>query len=267
MQTETILLLTTTTIFTLLTATPFTSVGVTNAQMSGNNNNTTDSRAAAATGRIQSDGTSLSNTTTSAGNYTDAFISEHCRSWATTGGNQYWTITPGRVTIFKGIVDGEPQTATITVTDKTQTIGGIGTRIVNDTVTNSVTGELKEIAIDHFAVCKDSNSVFYFGENTTAYEKGKPPDHTGSWEHGVNGAHAGVVMPGINLLGARYYQEVAPPDAVDEGETVEVNVNTTGHTGCIKVKDITPLEPGVEEFKIYCQGVGLVDDNGSLLVK
>jgi hypothetical protein len=265
MQTETILLLTST-IFALLTATPFTSVGSTNAQMSGNNIATV-SRAAAATDANQSAGTSLSNTTTSAGNYTDAFISEHCKSWATTGGNQYWTLTPGRVTIFKGIVDGVPQTATITVTDKTQTIGGVLTRTVNDTVTNSVTGQVIEIAIDHFAVCKDSSSVFYFGEYTTDYENGKVVSHKGSWQHGVNGAHAGVVMPGINLLGAKYYQEVAPPDAVDQGETVEVNVNTTGHTGCIRVKDTTPLEPGVEEFKIYCQGVGLVDDNGSLLVK
>ena len=117
------------------------------------------------------------------GTWTDSFISEHCKSWAATGGNQYWTLTPGRVTIFKGIVDGEPQTATITVTNKTQTIGGISTRTVNDTVTNSDTGEVREIAIDHFAVCKDSNSVFYFGENTTAYEREttRPYRLMGTW--------------------------------------------------------------------------------------
>ena len=72
-------------------------------------------------------------------------------------------------------------------------------------------------------------------------------------------------MPDINLLGARYYEEVAPPDALDVGETVAVNVNNNGYTGCIKVKDTSPLEPGIEEFKIYCPGVGLVDDNGSKL--
>ena len=77
--------------------------------------------------------------------------------------------------------------------------------------------------------------------------EGKALSHKGSWRHGVSGAHA---VLGINLLGTRYYQEVAPPDAVDQGETVEVNVNTTGDTGCIKVKDTTPLEPGIEEFKI-----------------
>ena len=39
-------------------------------------------------------------------------------------------------------------------------------------VTNSDTGQVIEIDIDHFAVCKDSNSMFYFGEYTTDYERG-----------------------------------------------------------------------------------------------
>ncbi len=201
--------------------------------------------------------------TTNMTNITEPFVSEHCKSWSSTGGNQYWNLTPGLTTVFKGIVDGEPQTNTITVMDKTINLGGIDTRVVNDTVRNSDTSELVEIAFDYFAVCNDSNSVFYFGEYTTDYEE-TPPSHKGSWAHSINGT-AGVVMPGINLLGARYYEEVAPPDALDVGETVAVNVNYNGYTGCIKVKDTSPLEPGIEEFKIYCPGVGLVDDNGSKL--
>jgi hypothetical protein len=69
--------------------------------------------------------------------------------------------TPGRTTVFKGIVDGEPQTNTITVMDRTINLGGIDTRVVNDTVRNSDTGELVEIAFDYFAVCKDSNSILF----------------------------------------------------------------------------------------------------------
>ncbi|MFZ1878033.1 MAG: hypothetical protein WBP83_02330 [Nitrososphaeraceae archaeon] len=195
---------------------------------------------------------------------TEAFVSERCKSWSSTGGNQYWNLTPERTTVFKGVVDGEPQTNTITVMDKTINFGGIDTRVVNDTVRNSDTGELVEIAFDYLAVCKDSNSVFYFGEYTTDYKE-TPPSHKGSWAHSINGT-AGVVMPGINLVGARYYQELAPPDAIDQGETIAVNLNFSGHTGCIKIKDTSALEPGVEEFKVYCPGVGLVDDDGSKLV-
>ena len=196
--------------------------------------------------------------------YTNAFMSEHCKSWSSTGGNQYWNLTPGRTTVLKGIVDGEPQTNTITVMDKTINLGGIEARVVNDTVRNSNTGELVERAFDYFGICKDSNSIFYFGEYTTDYTE-TPPNHKGSWAHSINGT-AGVIMPGINLVGARYYQELSPSNAVDQGEVTAVNLNFSGHTGCIKIKETSALEPGVEEFKVYCPGVGLVDDNGSKLV-
>jgi hypothetical protein len=196
--------------------------------------------------------------------YTNAFMSEHCKSWSSIGGNQYWNLTPGRTSILKGVVDGEPQTNTITVMDKTINLGGIEARVVNDTVRNSNTGELVEVAFDYFGICKDSDSVFYFGEYTTDYTE-TPPNHQGSWAHSINGT-AGVIMPGINLVGARYYQELAPPNAVDRGEVAAVNLNFSGYTGCIKVKETSELEPGVEEFKVYCPGIGLVDDNGSKLV-
>jgi hypothetical protein len=196
-------------------------------------------------------------------NMTDAFRSERCKSWATTGGNQYWNLTPGHTTVFKGVVDGEPQTNTITITDKTIRLGGIDTRVVNDTVRNSDTGKLIEVAYDYFAVCKDSNSVFYFGEYTTDYKE-RSSNHKGSWAHSVNGT-AGVIMPGINLVGARYYQELAPPAAIDQGETLSVTAGP--NRDCLKVQETTPLEPGIKEYKMYCPGVGLVDDNGAGLVK
>jgi hypothetical protein len=36
---------------------------------------------------------------------------------------------------------------------------------------------------------------------------------------------------------------------------------------CLEVKDTSPLEPSVTEYKFYAPGAGLVDDNGLLLVK
>ena len=52
-----------------------------------------------------------------------------------------------------------------------------------------------------------TNSVFYFGENVNNYENGKLVDNEGSWEHGSDNSRAGLMMPGIVLLGSRYYQE------------------------------------------------------------
>ena len=44
------------------------------------------------------------------------------------------------------------------------------------------------------------------------------------------GARAGVTMPGLNLIGARYFQEVAPDVALDRAETISVSetVSTPG---------------------------------------
>jgi hypothetical protein len=70
---------------------------------------------------------------------------------------------------------------------------------------------------------------------TTRYAE-TPPNHQGSWARSLNGT-AGVIMPGINLVGARYYQELAPPNAVDRGEVAAVNLNFSGYTGKRDVKN------------------------------
>jgi hypothetical protein len=31
--------------------------------------------------------------------YTNAFMSEHCKSWSSTGGNQYWNLTAGQLSL------------------------------------------------------------------------------------------------------------------------------------------------------------------------
>ena len=47
------------------------------------------------------------------------------------------------------------------------------------------------------------------------YENGQVTSHDGSWIHGEDNAKAGLMMPGLALLGSRYYQEVAPEVALD----------------------------------------------------
>ena len=202
--------------------------------------------------------------------WTDTFKTQRCSTWTPTGSNVYWNLIPGHQANFAGVENGgDHLKVSVIVTNQVKLMpDGIPARVVNDTVVDAQSGYLKEIAVDYFAICKDTNSVFYFGEKTAGYENGKVANTTGTWQHGVDGAHAGVVMPGLNLLGAQYYQEFAPKVALDQGQTVSVTDNSNPklcHNYCLKVKETTPFEPGVVEYKIYAPNVGLVYDNGLTL--
>src|SRR5581483_39233 len=87
--------------------------------------------------------------------------------------------------------------------------------------------------------------------------------HEGSWTSGVNGAHFGLMMPGLPLLHARYYQELAPKTAMDRAEIATLTYAVTTPAGAftaLRVRETTPLEPGHVEWKAYAAGVGLVED-------
>ena len=102
------------------------------------------------------------------------------------------------------------------------------------------------------------------------YEDGKVVSHAGAWQHGDKGARFGLMMPGLPLLGARHYQEIAPGVAMDRAVIVGVNetVTTPAGTfqGCVKFEETTPLEKG-KSIKVYAPGIGLVQDDALKLVK
>jgi len=173
---------------------------------------------------------------------------------ASTGSNPYFILKPGYQLVLK---DGE-DTLTITVLNETKAVDGVETRVVEEKET--VRGRVAEVSRNYFAISKKNNTVFYFGEDTG-----------GAWRAGVNGARAGVMMPGIALLGARYYQEVAPKVAMDRAEIVSISDTLTVPAGkfdkVLKVEETTPLEPGEKEYKYYAPGIGLLKDEGFVLVK
>ena len=45
---------------------------------------------------------------------------------------------------------------------------------------NNKTGELYEVSRNYFAICKENNSVFYFGEDVNWYKNGNVANHTGT---------------------------------------------------------------------------------------
>ena len=192
--------------------------------------------------------------------FTDEFQIERC-TFASTGQNPYFPLVPGHRLELEGQEKGKVTHLTITVLQDTLTVDGVETRVVEER--ESEDGHLIEVSRNYFAVCTENGSVFYFGEDVDIYENGVVINHDGSWRAGVGGARAGVIMPGLNLVGARYFQEVAPDVAMDRAETVSVTETLStpagNFTNVLRTRESTPLEKG-KEFKLYAPGVGLIRD-------
>jgi len=190
------------------------------------------------------------------------------REFSTTGRNRYFVLEPGYRLVLEGKEGEKTVTLVVTVLEETKKIGTIETRVVEER--ESENGELVEISRNYFARCKRTNSIFYFGEEVDIYANGKIVGHEGAWLHGEAGARAGMMMPGEPVLGANYYQEVAPGLAMDRAQIVATDVTLVTpagrFTGCLKCQEENPLDKE-KEFKMHAPGIGIVQDEDLLLVK
>jgi hypothetical protein len=174
--------------------------------------------------------------------------------------NPYWPMAPGTTWIYRE-TDGEGnrQRVEVTVTDRSKQILGIDATVVHDVVTEN--GQLKEDTYDWYAQDKSGN-VWYLGEETKEYEDGRMVSTKGSWEAGVDGAQAGIVMPAHPELGMAFRQEYYAGQAEDAGEILSLDekaeVPYGSFDGVLMTKDYTPLEPDVLEHKFYARGIGPV---------
>lgn len=201
--------------------------------------------------------------------FTSYFNFRDCGGFATTGRNPYMVLEPGFTLVLEGEEDGEEVELVITVLNETRRIGNVVTRVVEESET--VDGEIVEISRNFFAICRRSNTVVYFGEDVDNYEDGEIVNHNGSWHAGENGNRAGVQLPGLPLLGSRYFQEIAPEEALDQAEIIRLDERFVTPAGtferCLRTRETTPLEPGHIEFKVYAPGIGLVQDGVLLLTE
>ncbi len=149
----------------------------------------------------------------------------------------------------------------VEVTNKRKRIAGVPALVLRDTVTQRDGGGFVEVTDDWYAQDKEGN-VWYLGEDTKEYKDGKVSSTKGSWEHGVDGAYAGIIMPANPKPGMTYRQEQYAGEAEDRGEVLSVNEAVAVPAGrfrnCVQTQDTTPLEPGVVEYKYYARGVGHV---------
>lgn len=180
--------------------------------------------------------------------------------------NPWFPLVPGTVFTYEKVTDEGTQQTVIEVTDQTRVILGVTCVVVH--AVETLDGELVEDTFDWFAQDAQGN-VWYLGEDSTEYENGMPVSTQGSWEAGVDGAVAGVIMLAQPVVGATYAQEDAPGVAEDMatvaafGQSVDVPYGL--FPACLRTTDFTPLEPGIAEQKYYAQGVGLlleVSDEG-----
>jgi hypothetical protein len=189
--------------------------------------------------------------------------------FVSTGKNAYFSLEPGYRLTFEGKEDGKKLALVITVLDETKTVDGVETRIVEERET--VNGKPIEVSRNYFAIDKRNNDVFYFGEDVDMYKNGKVVNHEGSWHAGENGARFGLAMPAEPMVGQKYYQEVAPKQAMDRAEVKSVSEKVKVPAGefkdCVITEETTPLEPGERETKVYAPNVGLLGDGPMKLVK
>jgi hypothetical protein len=175
--------------------------------------------------------------------------------------NPWWPMAPGSRWVYRETdSEGANQRVVVTVTDRTKTIAnGVEARVVHDVVTED--GEPVEVTDDWYAQDQDGN-IWYLGEETTEYEDGKPVSQEGSFEAGVDGAEAGIVMPAQPEVGMTYRQEYYAGEAEDEGAIVSLDEQAEVPAGhfepVLMTNDTNPLEPKVNEFKFFARGVGPV---------
>jgi hypothetical protein len=209
----------------------------------------------------------LSGQAPAANGWVDTFAVEK-RDFVSSGSNAYFRLEPGYRLKLEGSEGLSHVTLVVTVLDGTRLVDGVETRIVEER--ESKGGRLVEVSRNFFAFNSADRGVYYFGEEVDIYKDGRIVGHEGAWESGKAGARFGLMMPGQPVVGARFYQEIAPGLAMDRAEIVALDtvLKTPAGTfkGCLKVAETTPLEGG-REYKIYAPGVGIIKDGSLVLVE
>lgn len=189
---------------------------------------------------------------------------EEC-TLVTTGKNPFFILDPG----FTIVLESNAEKVVITVLDETKEVDGVETRLIEEREWRH--GELIEVSINMFAMCEETQDVFYFGEFVDMYSEGELTSHQGAWIAGEKDAKAGLIMPGNPEPGMRYYQEIAPGVAMDRAEIISNNKTLSTPAGtftdCLETVEGTALNLSEREIKIYAPGIGLIQDANLFLTE
>lgn len=174
--------------------------------------------------------------------------------------NPYLPFVPGTRWVYKGYGEEAGERNVVTVLHRTKVIEGITATVVHDVVEEG--GKVVEDTHDWYAQDRLGN-VWYLGERSREFQGGQV-DTSGSWQAGVGGGQAGIVMPADPVLGRSYAQEFEPGDAEDQAKVIDLDAQVGvpfGHFDHARVtSESSALEPKVVELKFYARGVGVTTE-------
>jgi len=184
--------------------------------------------------------------------------------------NALFPLVAGKTYVYRGVATDGCEEDRMAITKQTKRIAGVTARVVHDQVYVSATCNgrlvLAEDTFDWYAQ-DNSGNVWYLGEDSKECDvAGNCVQSAGSWQAGVHGARAGLIMLANPHQGDHYQQEYSAGVAEDEAsvQSVDIVVRLTRPDAipprvfqhCIKSREDTPLEPGAVGYKYYCPNVG-----------
>jgi hypothetical protein len=176
--------------------------------------------------------------------------------------NPWFPLEPGSVYRYTGVKDQMKMVDVVRVPARVKRILGVPTTVVHDVV--RVNGRPEEETYDYYAQDRHGN-VWYFGEATKTFDShGKTVSTEGSFEAGVDGERAGVLVPGHPQVGQVGRQEFSKGEAEDHFRVLDLNARVSvpfvSSEHALRTREWTPLEPAVVDNKYYVRGVGLVGE-------
>ncbi|MBU0499388.1 MAG: hypothetical protein KJ558_01350 [Gammaproteobacteria bacterium] len=172
--------------------------------------------------------------------------------------NPYLPLRPGTTYIYEGKMAEGFERETFEVTQETRVILGVTCVVVRDSVYQD--GKLVERTDDWFAQDREGN-VWYFGEDSKDYDNGKLVSTKGSWEAGVKGARAGIIMKANPNPGDTYRQEYFRGEAEDWATVLSLDgrarIPLGSYQNLLSTKEWSALDkPPKYEEKFYARGIG-----------
>lgn len=180
--------------------------------------------------------------------------------------NDWWPLKPGTQLIYDGFTVDEgkkiPHRIIITVTDLTKTVYGIPCVVIWERDYSN--GRLEEAELACFAQ-DDQRNVWHLGQHYEVYEDGEFIGARAWFMGHVDGARAGIMVPGDARLGTPSISQgyaPAPYNWQDRCRVSRVRESTRTPYGTfddvIVLEEFTASEPGAIQTKYYARGVGNV---------
>jgi hypothetical protein len=166
--------------------------------------------------------------------------------------------------IYGGHVDNKPFRTEVTLLPETKPTPYRGATVDTAAIqyVAYLNGRIQEVAIDRYAQA-DDGSVWYFGEDYSAYEDGKVTDTEGTWVVDDK-VPAALIMPAHPRVGDVYRPENVPEVVFEEVRVDKVDMNVLGPSGNVSgAMEVNELHmDGTQEGKIFAPGYGEFSTGG-----